>query len=127
MCHNLISGTSGAIRTFEGNLEDDNDLIALRRDGALRWTEWDATAPARYPGATWNGAGKEPYLGDNWMELGPGRVQTTQPFRVYSDMEPFLFSTASDWFDRFHQWHKEYNDRRNSPVNFKNEITVGNI
>ena len=66
------------------------------------------------------------YLGDNWRELGPGRVDTTQPLRIYGDMGPFDFSTASDWFDRYHQFRSAVNDRRNDPVNFKNELTKGN-
>lgn len=119
-------GVTGSIRTFEGNMEGDNDLIALRKAGALQWTKWDAKAPPRPPGSTEDGSGSG-YLGDAWVELGPGRVKTTQPLRVYGDMGPFNFQTASDWFCRFCQYYDDYNDRRNSPVNFKNEITDGQV
>ncbi len=37
------------------------------------------------------------------------------------------FATAPDWFDRFHQYRHFFNDRIHDPVNFKNELTEGNV
>ena len=119
--------TTGVIRTYEGDLEKDTDLIALmssegqfgfERSSAehLGWSTNDEVRPYGYTHAP-NDV--------NFQELGPGRVDTTQPLRVYGDMGPFHFTTASDWFDRFHQYRLEKNDRSTDPVNFKNELTDG--
>jgi hypothetical protein len=47
------------------------------------------------------------------------------------------FSTAKDWARRFHQYERQYNDRAlyslacvldgDCPVDFKSQITVGNV
>ena len=119
--------TTGVIRTYEGDLENDNDLISLissegqlgfERSSAeqLGWSTDDQIRPYGFTHAP---------DGVNFQELGPGRVDTTQPLRVYGDMGPFHFTTASDWFDRFHQYRVEKNDRSRDPVNYKNELTDG--
>lgn len=111
-------------------MENDDDLIVLQDADLVRWTKWNTSEPFRPPGATWDLAHHEDdleqYLGDVWRELGPGRVPTTQPLRVYADMSPFDLSPASDWYSRFHQYNTHYNDRRGDPVNFKNEVMEGN-
>lgn len=110
-------------------MEAEDDLIVLQQAGLFQWTQWDASEPVRGPGATGvgSGPGQGQELAKQWAELGPGRANTTQPLRIYGDMGPFNFQTASDWFDRYHQYRQEFNDRRNDPVNFKNELTTGNV
>lgn len=96
---------TGRTRTYEGDLEDDKDLIDLIMElGQFNWnTEGDVR---EHP------------------ELGPGIVDSTNPLPV--DGSLLGFHTAPDWFDRFHQYRHFFNDRINDPVNFKNEITEGN-
>ena len=119
--------TTGTIRTYEGDLENEQDMISLLSTVGqigmgrssfeqFRWGASDATRPAGRTHAP---------SGVNYLELGPGRVETTQPLRIYGDMAPFDFTTASDWFDRYHQYREETNDRSRDPVNFLNELTSG--
>jgi len=118
--------TTGETRTYEGGLEKEQDLIFLRTTlgqfgqlSSFDQLRWETTPQVRPDGFTRASAMME------MQELGPGQVNTTQPLRIYGDMEPFLFITASDWYDRFHQYRRKTNERSRDPVNFKNELTDG--
>jgi len=109
--------TNGIIVNFEGELEDEIDLIGLlgaeghedhshpARDN-FGWERNTATSQAL--GSTFH----PPVTGDE-------------------------FRTAEDWDTRFHQYEENFNDRAfystacvldgNCPVNFRNEISEGHV
>ena len=96
------------VTRYEGDLEDNKDLIDLIMEfGQFNWSP-DGEKRDR-------------------PELGPGVVPSTDPQPVYARYEEFNLHTAPDWFDRFHQFRQYFNDRINDPVNFANEITEGHV
>lgn len=95
--------TSGYMRLVQGELEDQQDLIAVMNAyGEFDWST-DDQVRSTYP-----------FSIDARKHSGPSLAVN----------KPFKFDTEVDWFDRFHQYYIAPNDRRNNFVNFRDQFVV---
>lgn len=104
------TNTTGILRVVEGELTDDLDVIALVSDSELLGRPQAAAAAAAAEVSAAMPFG-----------LHPGAEQaSTFPRDVTArTAERFTFDVIADWYDRHHQYSKDYNDRADDFRNFR--------
>ena len=114
--------TSGVVTFVEGGLEDSKELSSVILTLGLQASPEDLPPYNRrfFPQKCSGGPGDDEWESCNNATLQLG--QSTMPGQVWGLDGPFNLITEFDWQWRYHQYRNASNDRREAPVNFKDQL-----